>query len=225
MRFAKEAWPFVLPPAIAAAAMAVAGYRGWAVALLLVSTALLLFFRDPRCRPAGDEADILAPAFGKVLRIDEVVDAEVSPEPMTRIVTFLSVFDVHVQRSPSSGTVLESSLRSGRRVAAFRGDAGELNEQHLSVVRRSDGDLVAVRQIVGLLARRIVCYLKPGDEVLRGRTMGLIKFGSRVDLLLPASYRVQVAAGDRLRGGETVVARAGAALATPPAVDGGRDDG
>ena len=90
--------------------------------------------------------------------------------------------------------------------AAFRTDAGKINEQHLTVIRRPGGDLVGVRQIAGLLARRVVCYLATGDRVERGQPMGLIKFGSRVDLLVPASYRLMVQRGDRVRNGATPIA-------------------
>ncbi|HEY7215219.1 MAG TPA: phosphatidylserine decarboxylase, partial [Thermoanaerobaculia bacterium] len=124
-----------------------------------------------------------------------------------RIVTFLSVFDIHVQRVPAAGEVIVSRYSRGRKVAAFREDAGEVNEKHLSVIRRPNGDLVGVRQIAGLLARRVVCYLKEEDRVHRGQSMGLIKFGSRVDLLVPESYRLLVRKGDRLKNGATPVAR------------------
>src|SRR5580693_4609880 len=100
-------------------------------------------------------------------------------------------------------------------MAAFRAAAGAANEQHLSVIRRPDGELVGVAQIAGLLARRVVCYLRPGDRMERGQPMGLIKFGSRVDLLVPASYRLLVARGDRVRNGATAVAVAEVPAAAP----------
>ena len=103
--------------------------------------------------------------------------------------------------------MVQSRHDSGRKRAAFRADAGEVNEAHLTVIERENGDRIGVRQIVGLLARRIVCYLSMTDVVSRGETMGLIKFGSRVDLFVPASYELLVAVGERLRGGETPVAR------------------
>jgi phosphatidylserine decarboxylase len=150
---------------------------------------------------------VLAPAWGKVLRVEEARDPAVSPEPLHRIVTFLSVFDVHLQRAPISGKVVLSAEEPGRRVAAFRHDAGDVNAGRLTVLEDSDGDRVGVRQIVGLLARRIVCYFRPGQCVDRGQTLGLIKFGSRVDLLVPRTYEVLTQPGARLRGGTTPVAR------------------
>jgi phosphatidylserine decarboxylase len=208
MGFAKEAWPFVLPPVVAAAVLFYLGAPvagGVAVAL---AVALLLFFRDPASRYDGPEQIVLAPAWGKVLRIEDAEDPEVSAEALHRIVTFLSVFDVHLQRAPISGTVVRCTESPGRRVAAFRQDAGEVNAGHLTVLEDDRGDRIGVRQIVGLLARRIVCHFRPGQRVKRGDTLGLIKFGSRVDLLVPRRYELLIAPGARLRGGSTPVARA-----------------
>jgi len=121
------------------------------------------------------------------------------------------VLDVHVQKVPVAGEVIASRYQTGRKVAAFREDAGDVNEKHLTVIRRGNGDLVGVRQIAGLLARRVVCYLKEGDRVHRGQAMGLIKFSSRVDLLVPESYQVLVKKGDRVKNGATPMAMPGAA--------------
>ena len=126
---------------------------------------------------------------------------------MHRVVTFLSVFDVHVQRSPVAGEVVVSRYTPGRKVAAFRPEAGEVNESHLTVLRDSKGNLFGVKQIAGLLARRVVAYQGVGSQVERGQLIGLIKFGSRVDLLVPSSYRIAVQKGDRLKEGKTPVAR------------------
>jgi phosphatidylserine decarboxylase len=175
----------------------------------VLAVLLLLFFRDPRSRFEGDADVVVAPAWGKVLRVEAADDPAVSPEPLQRIVTFLSVFDVHLQRAPISGRIVRSETTPGRRVAAFRHDAGEVNEGRLTVLEDEGGDRIGVRQIVGLLARRIVCYFRPGQTVQRGETLGLIKFGSRVDLLVPRHYQVLVQPGARLRGGTTPVARPG----------------
>lgn len=206
MRFAREAWPFVLPFPLLAGALALLRHPGWAAAALLVGLLVLLFFRDPARRYAGGEGTVVAPADGLVTLVDQVEDAEVGSGRYHRVVTFLSVFDVHTQRTPVEGEVVVSRFTAGRKVAAFKSDIDRLNERHLSVIRRPRGDLVGVRQIAGLLARRVVCYLKEGDRVERGQSMGLIKFGSRVDLLVPADYRLLVQKGDRLRNGETPAA-------------------
>jgi phosphatidylserine decarboxylase len=209
MKIAKEAWPFVLPFVFLAGLLLVLGRPGLAAAALVAGLLVLLFFRDPRRVYEGEAGVVLAPADGVVTRVDTIEDPEVGPGRYHRVVTFLSVFDVHVQRVPTAGEVLVSRYARGRKVAAFREDAGDVNEKHLTVIRRPNGDVIGVRQIAGLLARRVVCSLKEGDHVHRGQSMGLIKFGSRVDLLVPESYRVLVKKGDRLQNGATPAAQPG----------------
>ncbi|HEY3569482.1 MAG TPA: phosphatidylserine decarboxylase [Thermoanaerobaculia bacterium] len=206
MKFAKEGWPFVLPFWFLAGLLFFFGRPGWGITALVAGLLILLFFRDPRRGYEGEAGYVLAPADGLITRIDTIEDPEIGPGRYQRIVTFLSVFDIHVQRVPAAGEVIASRYARGRKVAAFREDAGDVNEKHLSVIRRPNGDLIGVRQIAGLLARRVVCYLKEGDRVHRGQSMGLIKFSSRVDLLVPESYRVLVKKGDRLKNGATPVA-------------------
>jgi phosphatidylserine decarboxylase len=206
MSFARESWPFVAPFLLLAALAAAAGHLGWAAAAGIAGLAVLAFFRDPARRFDGEAGIVLAPAAGLVTLVDTVEAPDVGPGTYHRVVTFLSIFDVHVQKTPAAGEVIASRHATGRKVAAFRTDAGEINEQHLTVIRGPGGDLVGVRQIAGLLARRVVCYLAAGDRVERGQPMGLIKFGSRVDLLVPASYRLMVQRGDRVRNGATPIA-------------------
>jgi phosphatidylserine decarboxylase len=206
VRFAREAWPFVLPFAAVAVILLVLGRPAWALGALLVAFAVLLFFRDPKRTPAGGPATVLAAADGLITRVDRIEDPAVGPGTFQRIVTFLSVFDVHVQKTPVAGRVVASSYSPGRKVAAFRENAGEVNEQHLTVFEQPNGERVGVRQIAGLLARRVVCYLDEQDTVERAQPMGLIKFGSRVDVLVPEGYRVSVSKGDRVKNGATVVA-------------------
>jgi phosphatidylserine decarboxylase len=206
MTFAKEAWPFVLPFVFGAAILFWFAGPGWALAALVVGLLVLLFFRDPTRRYEGEVGVVLAAADGLITRIDTIEDPEIGPGRYHRIVTFLTVFDVHVQKAPAAGEVIASVYAVGRKVAAFREDAGDVNEKHLTVIRRQNGDTIGVRQIAGLLARRVVCYLKEGDHVHRGQPMGLIKFGSRVDLLVPESYEVKVKKGDRVKNGATPMA-------------------
>ncbi len=213
MSFAKESWPFVAPFALLAALAAGTGHPAWAAGAGAAGLAILAFFRDPARGFAGEADVVLAPAAGLVTLVDAVDDPapEMAPGTYHRVVTFLSVFDVHVQKAPAGGEVVASRHTPGRKVAAFRADAGDVNDQHLTVIRRPGGELIGVRQIAGLLARRVVCYLAAGERVERGQPLGLIKFGSRVDLLVPASYRLLVKRGDRVRNGATPVA-------APPAV-------
>lgn len=209
MTFAKEAWPFVAPFLLGAAIAFFTGHPRWGAALLVVGALVLLFFRDPRRQAGGAETIVVAPADGKVTQISLVEDAEIGPGRWHRVVTFLSVFDVHVQRCPVTGEIVHSELRRGLKLAAFKSDVGEKNEGHTNVFLRANGDRVGVRQLAGLLARRVVSYKRKGDQVRRGDLLGVIKFGSRVDLFVPESYRVLVAVGDRVRNGETPMAEAG----------------
>jgi phosphatidylserine decarboxylase len=206
MKFAREAWPYVLPIAALGVLLGALGYLSWGVAVLLLAFLVLLFFRDPRRSYDGPAGTVLAPADGLITRVELIEDPEIGPGRFHRVVTFLSVFDVHVQKVPTAGEIVLSRHAPGRKVAAYRRDAGDVNERQLSIIRRQDGALVGVRQIAGLLARRVVCYLQAGARVERGQPMGVIKFSSRVDLLVPESYQVLVVKGDRVRNGATPMA-------------------
>jgi phosphatidylserine decarboxylase len=209
MKFAREAWPFVAPFPLLALALAATGRRKAAAAALATGGAVLLFFRDPPRGFTGEPDTAVAAADGVVTQVDLIEDPAVGPGRFHRVVTFLSAFDVHVQKVPMDGVVVASSLTRGKKAAAFRPDVDKINEAHLTVIEREDGQRLGVRQIAGLIARRVVCYLSPGQPVERGQPLGLIKFGSRVDLLVPESWQVVVRQGDRLRNGETPVARRG----------------
>jgi len=178
----------------------------WGAIALVFGFLVLLFFRDPPRHYRGDPRAVVAAADGVVTQIGLVEDAAVGPGQWQRVVTFLSPLDVHVQRSPVAGEVTVARFTAGRKVAAFKPDADRYNENHLTVLRRDNGDLIGVRQIAGAVARRVVCYLGQGERVPQGQLIGLIKFGSRVDLILPPGYRVLVKVGQRLRNGETPVA-------------------
>lgn len=206
MRFAPEAWPFVVPVGALAALLLALRYPWWAAAAFVLALLLLLFFRDPRRRFAGGAEAVLSAADGLVTRVDTVEAPDVGPGRFRRVVTFLSVFDVHVQKTPVAGEVIATRYRKGQKVAAFREDAGDVNEQHLTVIETPEGRRVGVRQIAGLLARRVVCHLEEGQAVVRAHPMGLIKFGSRVDVLVPETYTVTVEKGERLKNGLTVIA-------------------
>ena len=206
MTFAPEAWPFVLPPALLA--LVLAAMRLWlpAAALALLALLVLAFFRVPSRDGGGDDAVLLSAADGKVMTVDRITAPELGEGQFQRVATFLSVFNVHVQRAPTAGEVVVSAYRPGPKLAAFREAAAD-NESHLTAIRRDDGEIVGIRQIAGLLARRVVCHLRPEQRVARGELFGLIKFGSRVDLLIPDTFEVLVQPGQRVREGLTPVAR------------------
>lgn len=207
MGFAKECWPFVLPVLVLAALLLLLGNLRWAVVAGVLAFVVLLFFRIPPRAAAQATDGVLSPANGKVLKLENLADPAIGPGTYHRVVIFLSVFNVHVQRAPVGGTVEASRYTAGRKLAAFDPRAGDVNEQQLSVLRRPNGDRVGIRQIAGLLARRVVTYLDVDQDVEKGELIGLIKFGSRVDLLVPSSYVLEVEVGQKVLEGKTVVAR------------------
>lgn len=205
MSVAPEGYPFLLVPVIGGVVAYLFGYPVVAGALLLVAIACALFFRDPERNSDAPAHAVVAPADGKVLAVQPAPPAVAGLGLATQISIFMSPADVHVNRAPIAGTVREARVVPGQKVAAFRDKASDLNE-HSFVVLDGEGVTVAYKQIAGALARRVVCDLAPGQRVARGQRVGIIKFGSRVDLFLPPAARVAVAAGDRTRAGVTVVA-------------------
>lgn len=178
---------------------------------VLFAAFTLYFFRDPDPRTPPDPDAIVAPGHGKVDLVDQTTEAEFMGGACRRISIFLSVFDVHVQQAPVDGRVTLVRHRPGQFLNAMRLDSAALNENVLIGFETNHARTprVGVRLIAGLIARRILPWVETGDEVARGHRISLIQFGSRVDLYLPLSARVEVKVGDRVRGGETVVARRG----------------
>lgn len=180
-------------------------FPGTATVILLLAAFLVYFFRDPeRAIPQGERL-ILAPADGRIVAIKPFPDWK-GPfgEPLTRVSIFLSVLDVHVNRAPLTGVVNAVTHSPGRFVAAWGEAASAENEQTLIHFASPDGD-VWVKQIAGLLARRIVCRVKPGQKVAAGDRIGLIRFGSRVDCILPATVELKVRRGQAVKGGSTIL--------------------
>ncbi|MCU1603581.1 MAG: psd [Modestobacter sp.] len=216
MHIDRAGWPFLAVPMVPAAAFAAlgraTGRRGLQRASwpwLALSAYMTLFFRDPdrRCdsEPPAAE-DVLAPADGVVMVAGQP-QPDVAPEGDWRQVSiFLSVVDVHVNRSPYRGQVTSTSHRPGSFLAAYRKESAHRNER--SEIWLRDGDRqVVFRQVVGVLARRIVTRVRAGEQLATGQRMGLMKFGSRMDVFVPPSCTVTVTEGQRVRGGETVIAR------------------
>ena len=191
--------------ALAGAALLVGWLAGplWALPAFLLALFFLWFFRDPE-RVVPDVASaVVSPADGKVTDVSSVL---MNGVPRIRISIFLSVFDVHVNRSPLAGVIREVRYQKGKFLNAMNPASAEHNEQN-AVTVEGDGQTVIFKQIAGLLARRIVFNKKVGDAVGRGERVGLIKFGSRVDVLLDPSAALQIKLGDRVKGGSSVLAR------------------
>lgn len=199
---AAEGWPFILPPAAAACIMAAMGWVGAAAVFAVVALAFLGFFRDPERIAPDLPGAVLAPADGRVMVITEALDPWVGPA--VRMSIFLSPLDVHVNRAPIGGLVKNVEYAAGRFLAAYRPEASEQNER-CAVNLDGERARATVTQISGVLARRIVCRVRPGDTLRAGQRYGLIRFGSRTDLVLPRGTEVRVRVGDRVRGGESVM--------------------
>lgn len=200
--------PFVAGAAIATLLVRLR-FKRLGVVLALVTAWVAWFFREPkRVTPTRPNLAV-APADGTVSHVvDAVPPAELGlgSQPMTRVSVFLSVFDVHVQRVPADGEIVQVSYHPGKFLSADLDKASEENERNTVWLRTVDGHDLVVVQIAGLVARRIVCEVAEGEKVTAGQTYGLIRFGSRVDLYVPRGSRVLVEAGQRTIGGETVLA-------------------
>jgi phosphatidylserine decarboxylase len=176
-----------------------------AVPFFILAAFFVFFFRDPERRTPADDAAVVAPADGRVLVAGPAVAEAAPPGTWQQISIFLSPLDVHVNRVPLSGRVTRVSFTRGRFLPAYRHDAATTNERSEIWIDHG-GQLVVIRQIVGILARRVVCRVESGAEVRTGERFGIMKFGSRMDVFVPASATIMVAVGDRVRGGETVIA-------------------
>ena len=205
MTIDRAGYPFIGGTAVlAVAAAATVGSLG-AVPLLILAAFFLYFFRDPN-RPVPSEQHVMvSPADGAISDITDLENYELLGGPAVRIGIFLSVFNVHVNRSPVSGRVTKVAFRKGRFLPAYHTDAAATNER--SEVWVDHGGLpVVFRQIVGILARRVVCRVQPGAELKAGERFGIMKFGSRMDVFLPPNAQLNAKVGDTVVGGVTVIA-------------------
>ncbi len=204
----REGWPFIGLFAVVAVALGFAyGPLGWIGAL--ATAWCVYFFRDPERFPPPRDDVVLSPADGVVLTIGEAsppADLDIGADPMMRISIFLNVFDVHVNRVPADGTVIRAVYHPGKFLNASLDKASDENERMAIALRLPDDRMMAFVQVAGLVARRIKCDLTEGQYVTAGERYGIIRFGSRADLYLPAGATPLVAVGQRMIGGETVLA-------------------
>lgn len=197
--------PFILIALGLALAAGWGGGRAWAVPFLVLAGFFVFFFRDPnRTTPAGPGL-VVSPADGRVMIAGDPPGPGAPKGEWRQISIFLSPMDVHVNRTPVEGKVTHVEYHPGKFLPAYKVEAGQLNEW-TEVWFERDGQPVVCRQIVGVLARRIVCRLKTGDVVARGQRFGVMKFGSRIDLFVPPDALIRVKPGDRVVAGETVLA-------------------
>jgi phosphatidylserine decarboxylase len=205
VRIDRAGFPFIGGTvALAVAAALTVGSLG-AVPLLFLAVFFAFFFRDPDRRPPDDSRAVLSPADGRVLVAGTADGAAAPPGEWMQVSIFLSPLDVHVNRSPVSGRVTRVDFRKGRFLPAYHRDAASSNERSEVWVDHR-GSSVVFRQIVGILARRVVCRVAPGTELRAGDRFGIMKFGSRMDVFMPPGSTLRVSVGDRVVGGETVIA-------------------
>lgn len=197
----REGIPFVIIPALAALVLGALGFWYVAAVFALLAAFMMFFFRDPPRRVPADPNAIVSAADGRVTRIDETEDGKV-------VSVFLSPLDVHINRSPIAGEITKIEYVAGRKVPATSNSASFVNERNSLTISNEELTVVCT-QIAGVLARRIVCWSKVGDVLARGEKFGLIKFGSRTDVLMPRSVQIVVNVGDRVKGGESIIAMHG----------------
>ena len=203
---AKEGFPFIF---LGCALTGLCLYFHWAVPSIifgLLGLFTIAFFRDPERRPLGPHNAILAPADGRIIQIKEM-DSKHSPlgEACVKISIFMTIFNVHVNRIPISGTILDLSYHPGRFISAHLDKASEHNERNGIILQLPDSRKIMFVQIAGLIARRIVCWVGKGDQVERGQRFGLIRFGSRVDIYVPPDSQIIVQYRQRVNAGKTII--------------------
>ena len=198
----KEAYKFAIPPLVVGAACLIPGWKWPAGIFFFLGLFVFYFFRDPDRAIPSDPGAVVAPADGRVV---EIVEEEFESAPGHRISIFLSIWDVHVQRAPFAGRISKVEYRPGKFFGAYRAAASRENEQNVIYINTSKTTMI-VKQIAGAIARRVLCWKHEGDEVAIGERVGMIRFGSRVDIWLPKDAAVRVRRGQFAKGGETVVA-------------------
>lgn len=206
MHFAREGYPRIFGLSIASLLLSLLGFPKLGIVLLFLTLFVAYFFRDPDRHPPEDDRYIIAPADGRVVTVEKnCQDARFLEAPATRVGIFMSPLDVHVNRVPVSGQVTAVQYQPGQFRPAFAADATEVNEQNAVVIQDEKGRRVALVQVAGIMARRIVCSLKGGERVHRGERYGMIMLGSRVDLYCPVDIELKVNVGQRVKAGETII--------------------
>lgn len=200
----REGIIFVLIPAVVAIILLLFGFWWLAAIFVLIALFVAFFFRDPRRIVPPDEAIVLSAADGRVTRVEQLEPND--PQSPIVVSVFLSIFNVHLNRAPVAGKITDITYTKGKFKIATSDQASAVNEQNALTIK-NDKMIVVCKQIAGVVARRIVCWKKVGDQVALGEKFGLIKFGSRTDLILPPSVQILVKVGDRVRGGISVIGR------------------
>lgn len=205
---AKEGLAFILPSLFLSFLFYLLGLYALAGFACFATLFFLFFFRNPTRSGASGKEELTSPADGRVMAVENLFENEFLGREVKRISIFMSLSDVHVNRAPCEGSVERVQHRDGRFRLAFKKGIDKENERNYIVVRRNEEKFLVV-QIAGFLARRIVCYVRENDRVKKGEALGMIAFGSRVDVYMPTDYQATVEAGQKVKSGLTVLARKG----------------
>lgn len=201
----REGFPFLIPSICATVFF---GLMGWGILLflgILFSVFVAFFFRNPPRKIPSTKNAIISPADGRIVEINQCEEKDFLKDRTLKLSIFMSLFDVHINRAPASGKVLEVRHRSGRFMMANLNKSSNLNEQNAILIETEDHTKILLVQVAGFIARRIVCYLNPGDILRKGEIFGMIRFGSRIDIYLPMKFNPAVHLGDHVKGGESIL--------------------
>jgi len=202
---AKEGLPFLIPAALFTLAFGLLGWKLLTILGIFLTLFIAFFFRNPERKIPDLQDAILSPADGKVIYVGESQEDRFLKEKTLKVSIFMSLFNVHLNRFPVSGKVIDRSYLPGKFFVANVEKSSLLNEQNALILEKEDRFRILLVQIAGFVARRIVCYVKPGDLLKKGEIFGLIRFGSRVDLYLPLSVSPAVKVGQKVKGGESII--------------------
>jgi len=203
---AVEGIPFIIVPGVISLLFYMAGWRIPMALFAALTLFSLWFFRNPHREIPTGENIVVSPADGKIIDISEGLERRILNRRMKKVSIFMNLFNVHINRIPCSGRIMDILYNPGKFISANLDKASLENEQNAVVLETSSGDRILFIQIAGLIARRIVCRLKKGELVETGQRFGLIRFGSRVDVYLPCDSIIQVSLGQKVKGGESVLA-------------------
>jgi phosphatidylserine decarboxylase len=202
---AKEGIPFLIAAALLTLFLGWMGWKALTFFGILITLFIAFFFRNPKRKIPSLQNVILSPADGKIVHVGECEENRFLKKKALKVSIFMSLFDVHINRAPVSGKVLERSYHPGRFLMANVEKASSLNEQNAFILEAEDRFKVLLIQIAGMVARRIVCYAKVGDPLKKGEIFGMIRFGSRIDLYLPLDVKPIVRLGQHVKGGESII--------------------
>jgi phosphatidylserine decarboxylase len=202
---AREGLPFLIPVVLLTIFLGTMGWEVWMSLGIFFSLFVAYFFRNPRREIPNLQNIILSPADGRIIHVGECEEDRFLKEKALKVSIFMSLFDVHVNRAPISGKVLERDYLPGRFFVASVEKSSLLNEQNAVILETEDRMKILLVQIAGFVARRIVCYAKTGDTLRKGEIFGLIRFGSRVDLYLPPAVKPIIRVGQHVKGGESII--------------------